>query len=44
MDAGRGYGAAAARAAVEQVGGKIRVRSVEGQGVTFTITVPVATQ
>jgi chemotaxis protein histidine kinase CheA len=44
MDAGRGYGAAAARAAVEQVGGKIRVRSVEGQGVTFTITVPIATR
>ena len=40
MDAGRGYGAAAARAAIEQIGGHVRVRSTDGEGVIFTIAVP----
>jgi signal transduction histidine kinase len=40
LDAGRGYGTAAARAAIEQVGGRIRVRSTDGEGVLFTIVLP----
>ena len=39
---GSGLGLAGVRAIVEQHGGSIRVRSVEGQGATFVIWLPVS--
>jgi len=40
LDAGRGYGTAAARAAIEGLSGRIEVRSAPTRGTTFTIVVP----
>lgn len=39
---GFGIGAAEAKALVEEMGGKLRVASVEGQGTTFTVELPLA--
>ncbi|MDP9470011.1 MAG: cell wall metabolism sensor histidine kinase WalK, partial [Chloroflexota bacterium] len=38
---GAGIGLAGSRQVVEQHGGTIRVASVEGQGSTFTLTLPM---
>jgi chemosensory pili system protein ChpA (sensor histidine kinase/response regulator) len=39
--AGRGVGGDVVRREIEKLGGDIRVRSVQGQGTTFTITLPL---
>ncbi len=39
---GAGLGLSIARGLVERLGGRIRVRSVLGQGTTFTVTLPPA--
>jgi signal transduction histidine kinase len=40
---GSGIGLSAVRAAVEQMGGSVAVRSAEGKGSTFTVRLPLAT-
>jgi two-component system chemotaxis sensor kinase CheA len=37
---GRGVGQAAVRAAVQKLGGRIAVKSLEKRGTTFTISIP----
>jgi two-component system chemotaxis sensor kinase CheA len=39
---GRGVGLDAARRAIRRLKGSLEVRSVEGQGTTFTVTVPIS--
>jgi signal transduction histidine kinase len=41
LDAGRGMGAAAARAAILEAGGTVEVSSTSGMGTTFAIRLPV---
>jgi chemotaxis protein histidine kinase CheA len=41
LDAGRGMGAAAARAAVDGAGGRVEATTELGRGTTFTIRLPI---
>ncbi len=44
MDAGRGIGMSAVKAAVEKLGGSLRISSAEGVGTTLTVILPVLWQ